>query len=195
MIFSHGRRMTRLCSCTARLLSTQLLGIPHMVRVRVLLSDHSGCISFSPSVHLRVPTFPIFKSPPLYLRRSIPFRYVCPGTTAKSCAHDLMTLLRPFTTPNESTRLVHFIAFLCSPATPFAIYFIMYHTLVFCSECANLVKCFAGNRDLPLLHLFLIAFDPTQRNTSSPTVYISQPSWFTYSLSIVVQRCTRNRRQ
>ena len=33
----------------------------------------------------------------------------------------------------------------------------MYHTLVFCSECANLVKCFAGNRDLPLLHLFLIA--------------------------------------
>jgi hypothetical protein len=33
----------------------------------------------------------------------------------------------------------------------------MYHTLVFCSECANLVKCFAGNRDLPSLHLFLIA--------------------------------------
>lgn len=35
--FSHGRRMTRLCSYTARPLSTLSLGIPHMVRVRVLL--------------------------------------------------------------------------------------------------------------------------------------------------------------
>jgi hypothetical protein len=43
MNFSHGRRMmTRSCSCTARLLSTLLLGIPHVVRVRVSLSDHNG---------------------------------------------------------------------------------------------------------------------------------------------------------
>jgi hypothetical protein len=34
---------------------------------------------------------------------------------------------------------------------------VVYHTLVFCSECAKLVNCFAGNQDLPLLRLFLIA--------------------------------------
>jgi hypothetical protein len=33
---------------------------------------------------------------------------------------------------------------------------IVYHILDLCFECANLVKCFAGNRDFPLLHLFLI---------------------------------------
>jgi hypothetical protein len=65
-IFSHGRTMTRLCSCTARLLSTLLLGIPHMVRVRVLLLDHNGPFSFSPfppsTRSLRSPI--IFKSLP-----------------------------------------------------------------------------------------------------------------------------------
>jgi hypothetical protein len=112
MISSHGRRMTRLCSCTARL-STLFLDIHHMVRVRVLLSDHEGSLS---------PPFPIFKSRPLYLCRTIPFHYACPYIGQKLCLRLLMTLLRPFTTPNESTRLVHSIAFLCSPATPFAIF-------------------------------------------------------------------------
>jgi len=118
MIFSHGRRMTRLCSCTARLLSTLLLGIPHVARVRVLLSDHNGSLS----LHPRATRFFILKSHPLYLYRSIPFHYACPYNGQKLCSRLLMTLLRPFTTPNESTRLVHFIAFLCSLATPFAIF-------------------------------------------------------------------------
>jgi len=132
MIFSHGRRMTRWCSCTARLLSTLLLGIPHMVRVRVLLSDHNGSLS----LHPRAPTFPIFKSHPIYLCRSIPFHYMCPYDGQKLCLRLLMTFLRPFTTPNESTRPVHFIAFYALPRHPL-LSLIVYHTLVFCSECAN----------------------------------------------------------
>lgn len=125
MIFSHGPRMTRLCSCTARLLSTLLLGIPHMVRVRVLLSDHNGSLSLHPCA----PTLPIFKSPRLYLCRSIPFHYACPYNGQKLCSRLLMTLLRPFTTPNESTRLVHFIAFLCSLSRHPLLSLIVYHTL------------------------------------------------------------------
>jgi hypothetical protein len=153
MIFSHGRRMTRSCSCTARLLSTLSLGIPHVVRATVLLSDHNGASpSPSPSIH-SAPTFPIFKSPPLYFRGSIPFHFCVPYDGQMLCPRLLTTLLRPFTSPNESTRLVHLIAFLCSLRHPL-LSLIVHRTLVFCSECANLVECFAGNRDLPLLHCF-----------------------------------------
>lgn len=42
MNFSHGRMMTRSCSCTAHPPFTLLLDTPSTVRVRVLLSDHSG---------------------------------------------------------------------------------------------------------------------------------------------------------
>jgi len=80
MNFSHGRKMTRSCSCTARPLSTPLLGIPLVVRVRVLLSDHN---LLPPSACSYVP--PSSSRPPLSFRSR--FHSAC-HTTAKSCAHD-----------------------------------------------------------------------------------------------------------
>ena len=147
MSFSHGRRrMTRSCSCTARLLSTLLLGIPHAVRVRVLLSDHNGLLSLSiyqvllcsPSSNRLPPTSTSV------VRSRFTLRAI---QRPKAVLTTIDDLLRPFTSPNEPTRLVHLIAFLCS----------LCDTLCYLRLCIvplfsvlNL-KCFAGNRDLPLL--------------------------------------------
>ena len=76
-----------------------------------------------------------------------PVSLCVPYNGQKLRSRPLTTLLRPFTSPNEPTRLVHLIAFLCS----------LCDTLCYLRLCIvplfsvlNL-KCFAGNRDLPLL--------------------------------------------
>lgn len=101
--FSHGRRrMTRSCSSTVRLLSTLLLGIHHMVRVRVSLSDHNRrVLHFPPSPFSLRFRFPPSSNSPLFFLPPVSFDPVfnpaCHTTTAgqKLCSRLLTTLLRP----------------------------------------------------------------------------------------------------
>jgi len=184
MNFSHGRKMTRLCS-SARHLSTLLPGIPHVVRVKVSLSDHSGAIFFTlphpPSTCSYVPRLQI----------AVPVSFCVPYNGQKPCSRLLTTLLRPFTTPDELTRLIHLIAFLCSLATPFAIFdCVSYTCFLFW-----MVKCFAGNRELPLLCLLLITslILPSEIPLTY-CLYISTTVVYLFAV-YSCPRCTRNQRQ
>ena len=68
MNFSQGRMMTRSCSCTAHPPFTLLLDTPSTVRVRVLLSDHSGLTlphrPTSPSSHRFSSAYAVRSGPP-----------------------------------------------------------------------------------------------------------------------------------
>ncbi len=120
MNFSHGHKVTRLCSCTARLLSTPLLGIPHIVRVRVLLLDHSGAFpSLSPSIHVlpRPPSSQTISSISAVRSRSILHAIQQP----KSCAHDYRRL---YYDPSRllTNRHVLFVSLLFLYSRHFAIF-------------------------------------------------------------------------
>ena len=81
MNFSHGRMMTRSCSCTAHPPFTLLLDTPSTVRVRVLLSDHSGL------------TLPLRPTSPSSHRFSSAYAVrsgsaIQHASATKSCAHE-----------------------------------------------------------------------------------------------------------